>query len=196
VEIDLVGHEGGTAAGEFCFTLTVTDIATGWTINQSVRNKAQRWVFQALTYVSAQFPFPIRGIDSDNGSEFINEHLLRYCTEHQITFTRSRPYNKNDGAHVEQKNWALTKRPGRVRTHNDRALTGGNPANPQHTTSTHRRGRALRRRRTAPGRPTARQAGWPTVTGTSRSRSSTLAVATGVLGEWQNREEPPGQDQP
>jgi hypothetical protein len=65
VEIDLVGHEGGNSSGEFCFTLTVTDIATGWTINWSVRNKAQRWVFEALEQVVAAFPFPILGIDSD-----------------------------------------------------------------------------------------------------------------------------------
>jgi len=109
VEIDLVGHEGGNASGEFCFTLTVTDIATGWTVNRSVRNKAQRWVFEALEHVIGQFPFPIIGIDSDNGSEFINEHLLRWCTEHKVTFTRSRPGNKNDGAHVEQKNWARVR---------------------------------------------------------------------------------------
>ena len=109
VEIDLVGHEGGNSSGEFCFTLTVTDIATGWTINQSVRNKAQRWVFTALEHVVAAFPFPILGIDSDNGSEFINEHLLRYCEDNKITFTRSRPGNKNDGAYVEQKNWARVR---------------------------------------------------------------------------------------
>jgi hypothetical protein len=105
VEIDLVGHEGGNSSGEFCFTLTVTDIATGWTINRSVKNKAAIWVFEALEHVMAQFPFPILGIDSDNGSEFINYHLFDYCTEHEITFTRSRSGNKNDGAHVEQKNW-------------------------------------------------------------------------------------------
>jgi len=105
VEIDLVGHEGGNSSGEFCFTLTVTDIATGWTINRSVKNKAEIWVFEALEYVIGQFPFPILGIDSDNGSEFINHHLFDYCTEHNITFTRSRSGNKNDGAHVEQKNW-------------------------------------------------------------------------------------------
>ncbi len=109
VEIDLVGHEGGNSSGEFCFTLTVTDIATGWTINRSVRNKAQRWVLEALMHVSAAFPFPIRGIDSDNGSEFINDHLLRHCEDNKITFTRSRPGNKNDGAHVEQKNWARVR---------------------------------------------------------------------------------------
>jgi len=109
VEIDLVGHEGGVASGEFCFTLTVTDIATGWTVNRSVRNKAAKWVFEALEHVVACFPFPILGIDSDNGSEFINENLLVWCTHQRITFTRSRPGNKNDGAHVEQKNWARVR---------------------------------------------------------------------------------------
>ncbi|MGO3523808.1 MAG: integrase catalytic domain-containing protein [Brevibacterium aurantiacum] len=109
VEIDLVGHEGGNASGEHCFTLTVTDISTGWTVNRSVKNKAAKWVFEALEHVMRVFPFPIIGIDSDNGSEFINEHLLAYCTEHKITFTRSRSGNKNDGAHVEQKNWARVR---------------------------------------------------------------------------------------
>ena len=109
VEIDLVGHEGGNNFGEFCCTLTVTDIATGWTVNRSVPNKAAKWVFEALEHVTAVFPFPIIGIDSDNGSEFINEHLLAYCHARQITFTRSRPGNKNDGAHVEQKNWSRVR---------------------------------------------------------------------------------------
>lgn len=105
VEIDLVGHEGGNSFGEFCFTLTVTDIATGWTVNRSVVNKAAIHVVAALDDALAQFPFPILGIDSDNGSEFINVHLYQYCLARKITFTRSRPGNKNDGAHVEQKNW-------------------------------------------------------------------------------------------
>jgi hypothetical protein len=105
VEIDLVGHEGGNASGEFCFTLTVTDIATGWTVNRSVRNKAEKWVFEALMHVGRVFPFPIIGIDSDNGSEFINHHLFDYCVANKITFTRSRASHSNDGAHVEQKNW-------------------------------------------------------------------------------------------
>ena len=109
VEIDLVSHDGSNASGEFCFTLTVTDIATGWTVNRSVKNKAAKWVFEALEHVTKVFPFPIVGIDSDNGSEFINEHLLKYCTDNEITFTRSRPGNKNDGAHVEQKNWARVR---------------------------------------------------------------------------------------
>ena len=105
VEIDLVGHEGGNSSGEFCFTLTMTDIATGWTVNRSVKNKAAVWVFEAIRHAMALFPFPILGIDSDNGSEFINAHLLEFCTDRKITFTRSRPGNKNDGSHVEQKNW-------------------------------------------------------------------------------------------
>lgn len=109
VEIDLVGHEGSNNQGEFCFTLTVTDIATGWTVNRSVRNKAQKWVFEAIQHATGVFPFPIIGIDSDNGSEFINNELYRYCQEHRITFTRSRPGNKNDAAHVEQKNWSRVR---------------------------------------------------------------------------------------
>ena len=79
VEIDLVGHEGGNAIGDHAYTLTVTDIATGWTENRSVRNKAEKWVFAALLEIRSCFPFPIIGIDSDNGSEFINWHLLRWC---------------------------------------------------------------------------------------------------------------------
>ena len=105
VEIDLVGHEGGNASGEFCFTLTVTDIATGWTVNRSVKNKAEKWVFEALMHVGRVFPSPIIGIDSDNRSEFINHHLFDYCVANKITFTRSRASHSNDGAHVEQKNW-------------------------------------------------------------------------------------------
>src|ERR1017187_676907 len=105
VEIDLVGHEGGNSFGEFCFTLTMTDVATGWTVNRSVKNKAAIVVAEAIEHARSVFPFPILGIDSDNGSEFINAHLFDYCTEHKITFTRSRPGNKNDGAHAEQKNW-------------------------------------------------------------------------------------------
>jgi len=109
VEIDLVGHEGGNAVGEHAYTLTVTDIATGWTENRSVVNKARKWVIAALTDIAAVMPFPILGVDSDNGSEFINYHLLHWCQQRQVTFTRSRPGNCNDGAHVEQKNWAVVR---------------------------------------------------------------------------------------
>lgn len=105
VEIDLVGHEGGNSFGEFCFTLTITDVATGWTVNRSIPNKAAIHVVDAIKDATALFPFPILGIDSDNGSEFINAHLYDYCVAEKITFTRGRPGNKNDGSHVEQKNW-------------------------------------------------------------------------------------------
>jgi hypothetical protein len=109
VEIDLVGHEGGNAAGEHAYTLTVTDIATGWTENRSVPNKARKWVLAALDDIAKIMPFPIRGVDSDCGSEFINYHLLAWCEQRQITFTRSRSGNKNDGCYVEQKNWAVVR---------------------------------------------------------------------------------------
>lgn len=109
VEIDLVGHEGGNSRGEFCQTLTVTDIATGWTETRAVRNKAGVRVRQALDDIAAALPFPLLGIDSDNGTEFINGHLLEYCTTNEITFTRSRPSHKNDNAHVEQKNWSVVR---------------------------------------------------------------------------------------
>ena len=109
VEIDLVSHDGGNAAGQFAFTLTVTDIATGWTENRSVPSKAAKCVLAALNDIAYKMPFPILGVDSDNGSEFINEDLLDWCQGRQITFTRARPGNKNDGCHVEQKNWAVVR---------------------------------------------------------------------------------------
>jgi hypothetical protein len=109
VEIDLVSHDGGNATGEHAWTLTVTDIATGWTENRAVRNKAEVWVIAALEKIVARFPFPVLGIDSDNGSEFINAHLWTYCRDNEITFTRARPGHKNDGAHVEQKNWSVVR---------------------------------------------------------------------------------------
>ena len=87
----------------------MTDIATGWTENRSVPNKARKWVIAALAEIAMIMPFPILGIDSDNGSEFINHHLLHWCEQRKVTFTRSRPGNSNDGAHVEQKNWAVVR---------------------------------------------------------------------------------------
>lgn len=109
VEIDLVGHEGGNAQGEHAYTLTVTDIATGWTENRSVPAKTRRRVVAALEAITKVMPFPVVGVDCDNGSEFINYTLLDWCEKRQITFTRSRPGNSNDGAHVEQKNWAIVR---------------------------------------------------------------------------------------
>ena len=110
VEIDLVWHDGGNPRGPHAFTLTVTDIATGWTENRSVPNKTVKYVLAALNDIAGKMPFPILGVDSDNGSEFINEHLLDWCQGRQITFTRARPGNKNDGCHVEQKNWTVVRR--------------------------------------------------------------------------------------
>ena len=110
VEIDLVGHDGGVCRGEYCQTLDATDVATGWTETRAVRNKAQTHVFAALMEIRAALPFPLFGIDSDNGSEFINNELHRYCEDKRITFTRSRAYKKNDGCYVEQKNWSVVRR--------------------------------------------------------------------------------------
>lgn len=110
VEIDLVGHDGGVAEGDFCQTLDVTDVASGWTETQAVPNKAQVWVFEALQAIRARLPFTLLGIDSDNGSEFINGHLLRYTRQERITFTRGRAWKKNDGCFVEQKNYSIVRR--------------------------------------------------------------------------------------
>lgn len=110
VEIDLVGHDGGDAGGDYCQTLDVTDVASGWTETKAVINKAQIWVFDALKSIRTHQPFPLLGIDSDNGSEFINNHLLRYCLQEKITFTRGRSGKKNDGCFVEQKNYSVVRR--------------------------------------------------------------------------------------
>lgn len=110
VEIDLVGHEGGNSSGEFLYTLDVTDVATGWTEIQAVKNKAQQWVFEALKDIRSRLPFPLLGIDSDNGGEFINDELFRYCKTEKITFTRTRSYRKNDNCFVEQKNYSVVRR--------------------------------------------------------------------------------------
>jgi hypothetical protein len=110
VEIDLVGHEGGNPRGDFIQTLNVTDVYTGWTEMQAVKNKAQIWVFDALKDIRGKLPFDLLGIDSDNGGEFINDHLVRFCHEEQITFTRSRSYRKNDNCFIEQKNYTIVRR--------------------------------------------------------------------------------------
>jgi hypothetical protein len=110
VECDLVAHCGSTTAGEYANTLDVTDICSGWTETMAVVNKAQKHVFESLRTIESGLPFPLLGIDSDNGSEFINHELYRHCKENNISFTRSRPYMKNDGCHVEQKNWHVVRR--------------------------------------------------------------------------------------
>ena len=109
-EIDLVAHDGGAAAGDYCQTLTMTDVATGWIDLHALQNKAQRWTHAAIDAARAGLPIPLQGIDTDNGSEFINHHLVRYCAAHAITFTRGRPYRKNDTCYVEQKNGHVVRR--------------------------------------------------------------------------------------
>jgi len=109
-EVDLVGHDGGSGYGEFCQTLNATDVATGWTQQRAVPTKAQRYVFEALRGLRKSLPFAVRGLDSDNGGEFINHQLHQYCVDEQITFTRSRSNRKNDNCFVEQKNWSIVRR--------------------------------------------------------------------------------------
>jgi hypothetical protein len=110
LEVDLVAHCGPVAAGEFLYTLSAVDVASGWSACVGVRNKGQQAICAALGELRAALPFPLLGLDSDNGSEFLNAALLRYCREGRITFTRSRPYRKNDNCHVEQKNWSVVRR--------------------------------------------------------------------------------------
>lgn len=110
VEIDLVGHEGGEPGGEYIQTLDMTDVCTGWTETEAVKNKARVWVFEALKEIRGRLPFKLLGIDSDNGSEFINSHLYGYCEQEKITFTRARAYRKNDNCYVEQKNYSVVRR--------------------------------------------------------------------------------------
>lgn len=110
LEIDLVSHSGASAAGEFLHTVDAVDIHTGWVERQAVRGKGQHGILQALTTIAQQLPFALRGLDSDYGSEFINGHLVAFCAQRAIQFTRSRPYKKDDNAHVEQKNWTHVRK--------------------------------------------------------------------------------------
>lgn len=109
-EIDLVGHDGGNASGDFAFSLNMTDVATGWTEPVGLKNKAQKWTFEGILAVKGRIPMKLLGLDSDNGSEFINDHLYRYCQAERIVFTRSRPNRKNDNCYVEQKNYSVVRR--------------------------------------------------------------------------------------
>jgi hypothetical protein len=108
-EVDLVAHDGGDPSGQFCHTLDLVCVATGWTEMRALLTKAQRWVREALEDIHAHLPFALLGLDSDNGSEFINTELFGWCESRQITFTRSRPYRKNDNCFVEQKNWPVVR---------------------------------------------------------------------------------------
>lgn len=109
-EIDLVSHAGPLGDAAALFSLNLTDIHTAWVETRAVQGKTQRAICAALDEMRQALPFPLRGIDSDNGSEFINDQLWRYCRQHHIQFTRGRPYKKDDNAHIEQKNWTHVRK--------------------------------------------------------------------------------------
>ena len=123
LEIDLVAHCGESTEGQYLNTLSAVDIATGWVACRGVLGKGQQRVGGAVHHIGQNLPFPLLGLDSDNGSEFINHHLFAYCQRKSITFTRARPYRKNDNAHIEQKNWSVVRRLiGYDRYHSPQAL--------------------------------------------------------------------------
>jgi hypothetical protein len=109
-QIDLVQHDGGNPQGEFCFTLTITELTSCWTVHYPLRNKAFRWVNQALDDALSVLPLPVRIFHSDNGSEFINHALKLWCDQRGIELTRSRNDKKNDNCFVEQKNYASVRK--------------------------------------------------------------------------------------
>ena len=109
-EADLVAHSGDRADGDFAHTVNQTDIVTTWVETQAVLGKSQVRVQQALEAMRQRLPFALRGIDTDNGSEFLNAHLVTYCRGLDIQFTRGRPYKKDDNAHIEQKNWTHVRK--------------------------------------------------------------------------------------
>lgn len=106
----MVSHSGSSAAGDFIQSLNCTDIHTTWTETRAVMGKGQALTLDAISDIKNSLPFALLGIDSDNGSEFINYHLKRFCDNNKIQFTRSRPYKKDDNAHIEQKNWTHVKK--------------------------------------------------------------------------------------
>ena len=114
LEIDLVSHSGASAVGEFVHSLDCVDIATCWVERKAVMGKGGLGILNAVREIEHKLPFPLKGIDSDNGSEFINNHLLAFCQQRPasrtIQFTRSRPYKKDDNAHIEQKNWTHVRK--------------------------------------------------------------------------------------
>jgi hypothetical protein len=111
LEADSVAHCGGSLAGNFIWSLTYTDILSGWTEGGAVWNKGATGVLAATREVEERLPFELLGFDSDNGGEFLNHHLWSYMRERKevVEFTRSRPYHSDDNAHVEQKNWTWAR---------------------------------------------------------------------------------------
>jgi len=122
-EVDTVSHDGGYASGEYAFTLSLTDVCLCWSEFRAIKNKARVWTEQALEDIRTSFPIPLKGIDCDNGAEFINWHLKAWCENHSINFTRGRQYHKNDNAYIEQKNGDIVRKIiGYGRFHGDKAF--------------------------------------------------------------------------
>jgi hypothetical protein len=109
-EADTVSHCGWRNSGQFCQTLTLTDVGSGWTEVCALLNSAHRWVKEEIAKTKENLPFPMMGIDSDNGGEFINHQVFEYCIQNNIKFTRARPYKKNDNCFVEQKNGDVVRK--------------------------------------------------------------------------------------
>jgi transposase InsO family protein len=109
-EVDLVSHSGNAASGEFAYSLNITDIYSAWTETRAVLGKGETAVRDALDEISTALPFRLLGVDADNGSEFINWHLRRWCAKRDVQLTRGRPYKKDDNAHIEQKNWTHVRK--------------------------------------------------------------------------------------
>jgi len=110
IETDLVSHGGNSAEGDFIYSLNTTDILTGWTETRAIMGKGQISALKALSDIRDSVPFDLKAIDPDNDGAFINHHLLKYCQDNKIQFTRSRPYKKDDNAHIEQKNWTHVRK--------------------------------------------------------------------------------------
>jgi hypothetical protein len=108
-ETDTVAHCGDTVAGQFIYSLDLVDISTGWSEQGAIMGKGERATVNRMDQIRKRLPFKMKGLDPDNGSEFINWHMHRYCKKNEITLTRSRPYHKNDNAHIEQKNWTAIR---------------------------------------------------------------------------------------
>lgn len=109
-ECDLVAHCGRSVRGSFLYTLVMTDLYTGWTDFEPIEDRSAQCVVWAVDLIRKRLPMPVLGLDTDNGAEFINETVVGYCLMHGILFERSRPYKKNDQAHVEQKNGSVVRR--------------------------------------------------------------------------------------
>lgn len=108
-EADTVAHCGNSMKGEFVFSIDVVDIVSGWSEQEAIWGKGEMTTTQGIDNIRSRLPFALLGLDPDNGGEFINWSLYRYCRKYQINFTRSRPFHKNDNAHVEQKNWTAVR---------------------------------------------------------------------------------------